>query len=77
MTIGRLYRVLGIPAHVHQWPNITCSVEANSVQLWEPKCKAVNYLMLNICCYHTETNQLLPQLYLQVPVRSVSASRTC
>ncbi|XP_026218529.1 minichromosome maintenance domain-containing protein 2 isoform X2 [Anabas testudineus] len=37
MRIGRLYRVLGIPAHVHQWPNITCSVEANSVQLWEPE----------------------------------------
>uniref|UniRef100_A0A667XI73 Minichromosome maintenance domain containing 2 n=1 Tax=Myripristis murdjan TaxID=586833 RepID=A0A667XI73_9TELE len=23
MRIGQLYRVLGIPAHVHQWPNIT------------------------------------------------------
>lgn len=44
MRIGRLYRVLGIPAHVHQWPNITWSVEANSVQLWEPECKAVNDL---------------------------------
>ncbi|XP_033494255.1 minichromosome maintenance domain-containing protein 2 [Epinephelus lanceolatus] len=37
MRIGRLYRVLGIPAHVHQWPNITWSVEANSVQPWEPE----------------------------------------
>ncbi|XP_029384780.1 minichromosome maintenance domain-containing protein 2 [Echeneis naucrates] len=37
MRIGRLYRVLGIPAHVHQWPYITWSVEANSVQLWEPE----------------------------------------
>ncbi|XP_069007782.1 minichromosome maintenance domain-containing protein 2 [Embiotoca jacksoni] len=37
MRIGRFYRVLGIPAHVHQWPNITCSVEANSVQPWEPE----------------------------------------
>nr|XP_046227270.1 minichromosome maintenance domain-containing protein 2 isoform X3 [Scatophagus argus] len=37
MRIGRLYRVLGIPAHVHQWPSITWSVEANSVQLWEPE----------------------------------------
>ncbi|XP_058506842.1 minichromosome maintenance domain-containing protein 2 [Solea solea] len=37
MRIGRLYRVLGIPAHVHQWPHITCSVEANNVQLWEPE----------------------------------------
>ncbi|XP_028288320.1 minichromosome maintenance domain-containing protein 2 [Parambassis ranga] len=37
MRIGRFYRVLGIPAHVHQWPNITWSVEANSIQLWEPK----------------------------------------
>ncbi|XP_018529465.1 minichromosome maintenance domain-containing protein 2 isoform X1 [Lates calcarifer] len=36
MRIGRLYRVLGIPAHVHQWPNITWSVEANNVQPWEP-----------------------------------------
>ncbi|XP_056155687.1 minichromosome maintenance domain-containing protein 2 [Lampris incognitus] len=35
MRIGRLYRVLGIPAHVHQWPNITWSVEANNVQPWE------------------------------------------
>ncbi|XP_042366553.1 minichromosome maintenance domain-containing protein 2-like [Plectropomus leopardus] len=38
MRIGRLYRVLGIPAHVHQWPNITWSVEANSIQPWEPEC---------------------------------------
>ncbi|XP_071341353.1 minichromosome maintenance domain-containing protein 2 isoform X2 [Trachinotus anak] len=37
MRIGRLYRVLGIPAHVHQWPNITWSVEANTVQPWEPE----------------------------------------
>lgn len=47
MRIGRLYRVLGIPAHVHQWPSITWSVEANSVQPWEPECKAVNDLILN------------------------------
>ncbi|KAM9337205.1 minichromosome maintenance domain-containing protein 2 [Symphorus nematophorus] len=37
MRIGRLYRVLGIPAHVHQWPSITWSVEANNVQPWEPE----------------------------------------
>ncbi|XP_022067067.2 minichromosome maintenance domain-containing protein 2 [Acanthochromis polyacanthus] len=37
MRIGRFYRVLGIPAHVHQSPNITWSVEANSVQPWEPE----------------------------------------
>ncbi|XP_078136446.1 minichromosome maintenance domain-containing protein 2 [Sander vitreus] len=37
MRIGQLYRVLGIPAHVHQWPSITWSVEANSVQPWEPE----------------------------------------
>ncbi|XP_070709339.1 minichromosome maintenance domain-containing protein 2 [Pempheris klunzingeri] len=37
VRIGRLYRVLGIPAHVHRWPNITWSVEANSVQPWEPE----------------------------------------
>ncbi|XP_029935177.1 minichromosome maintenance domain-containing protein 2 [Myripristis murdjan] len=43
MRIGQLYRVLGIPAHVHQWPNITWSVEANSVQPWEPVCKEVHY----------------------------------
>ncbi|XP_046879505.1 minichromosome maintenance domain-containing protein 2 [Hypomesus transpacificus] len=36
MRIGRLYRVLGIPAHVHQWPKVTWSVEANSVQPWKP-----------------------------------------
>lgn len=42
MRIGQLYRVLGISAHVHQWPNITCNVEANNIQLWEPQCKAVN-----------------------------------
>nr|XP_057915667.1 minichromosome maintenance domain-containing protein 2 isoform X2 [Doryrhamphus excisus] len=35
MSIGQLYRVIGIPAHVHQWPSITWSVEANSVQPWE------------------------------------------
>ncbi|XP_068160068.1 minichromosome maintenance domain-containing protein 2 [Antennarius striatus] len=32
MRIGQVYRVLGIPVHVHQWPNITWSVEANGVQ---------------------------------------------
>ncbi|XP_074477791.1 minichromosome maintenance domain-containing protein 2 isoform X2 [Sebastes fasciatus] len=37
MRIGRLYRVLGVPAHVHQWPSITWSVEANSLQPWEPE----------------------------------------
>ncbi|XP_047424227.1 minichromosome maintenance domain-containing protein 2 isoform X2 [Mugil cephalus] len=37
MRIGRFYRVLGIPAHVHQWPNITWGVEANNVQPWEPE----------------------------------------
>ncbi|KAM4606396.1 minichromosome maintenance domain-containing protein 2 [Polymixia lowei] len=38
MRVGRLYRVLGIPAHVHRWPGVTWSVEANSVQPWEPAC---------------------------------------
>uniref|UniRef100_A0A3Q1FH37 Minichromosome maintenance domain-containing protein 2 n=1 Tax=Acanthochromis polyacanthus TaxID=80966 RepID=A0A3Q1FH37_9TELE len=42
MRIGRFYRVLGIPAHVHQSPNITWSVEANSVQPWEPECHKVS-----------------------------------
>ncbi|XP_041669643.1 minichromosome maintenance domain-containing protein 2 isoform X2 [Cheilinus undulatus] len=37
MKIGRHYRVLGIPAHVHQWPNVTWSVETNNIQPWEPK----------------------------------------
>ncbi|XP_061821375.1 minichromosome maintenance domain-containing protein 2 [Nerophis lumbriciformis] len=37
MRIGQLYRVIGIPAHVHQWPNITWSVEVNNVQPWEPQ----------------------------------------
>ncbi|XP_023679584.1 minichromosome maintenance domain-containing protein 2 isoform X2 [Paramormyrops kingsleyae] len=37
MKIGKLYRVVGIPAHVHQWPHVTWSIEASSVQPWEPK----------------------------------------
>ncbi|XP_077480785.1 minichromosome maintenance domain-containing protein 2 isoform X1 [Stigmatopora argus] len=37
MSIGQRYRVIGIPAHVHRAPNITWSVEANSVQPWEPE----------------------------------------
>ncbi|KAJ8413374.1 hypothetical protein AAFF_G00093700 [Aldrovandia affinis] len=37
MTMGRLYRVVGIPAHVHQWPEVTWSVEANGVQPWTPE----------------------------------------
>lgn len=45
MRIGRLYRVIGVPAHVHQWQSISWSVEANSVQPWVPECKAVNYLI--------------------------------
>ncbi|CAL8399371.1 unnamed protein product [Gadus morhua 'NCC'] len=36
MELGRLYRVLGIPALVHQWPGLTWSVEASSVQPCEP-----------------------------------------
>ncbi|XP_017262230.1 minichromosome maintenance domain-containing protein 2 [Kryptolebias marmoratus] len=38
MRIGRLYRVIGVPALVHRWPGVTWSVEANRVQPWEPKC---------------------------------------
>uniref|UniRef100_A0A3Q3W6V7 Minichromosome maintenance domain-containing protein 2 n=1 Tax=Mola mola TaxID=94237 RepID=A0A3Q3W6V7_MOLML len=37
MRIGRLYRVVGFPAHVHQWQSISWSVEANNVQPWEPE----------------------------------------
>ncbi|KAL2085179.1 hypothetical protein ACEWY4_018499 [Coilia grayii] len=37
MRIGRLYRVVGIPAPVHQWPAVTWSVEASSVQPWTPE----------------------------------------
>ncbi|XP_076147012.1 minichromosome maintenance domain-containing protein 2 [Alosa pseudoharengus] len=37
MRIGRLYRVVGIPAHVHQWPTVTWSVEASSIQPWMPE----------------------------------------
>ncbi|XP_061569387.1 minichromosome maintenance domain-containing protein 2 [Cololabis saira] len=50
MRIGRLYRVLGIPAHVHQWPSITWNIEANSVQPWEPECRnkiSARFLELN------------------------------
>uniref|UniRef100_A0A672YFK3 Minichromosome maintenance domain containing 2 n=2 Tax=Sphaeramia orbicularis TaxID=375764 RepID=A0A672YFK3_9TELE len=35
MRIGQLYSVVGIPAHVHQWPHITWSIEANNIQPWE------------------------------------------
>ncbi|MBN3309675.1 MCMD2 protein, partial [Amia calva] len=38
MKIGRLYRIVGIPAHVHQWPDVILSVEANSIQPWTPEC---------------------------------------
>ncbi|KAL4630931.1 MCM domain-containing protein 2 [Arapaima gigas] len=42
MKIGRLYRVVGSPAHVHQWPHVTWSIEANSIQPWVPEgCGAV------------------------------------
>ncbi|XP_018596625.2 minichromosome maintenance domain-containing protein 2 [Scleropages formosus] len=37
MKIGRLYRVVGIPAYVHQWPHVIWSVEASSIQPWGPK----------------------------------------
>ncbi|KAI2648966.1 Minichromosome maintenance domain-containing protein 2 [Labeo rohita] len=37
MRIGHVYQVVGIPAHVHQWPNVTWSVEACSVQPWTQK----------------------------------------
>ncbi|XP_053717112.1 minichromosome maintenance domain-containing protein 2 isoform X5 [Synchiropus splendidus] len=35
MRLGHLYSVVGIPAHVHQWPNITWSIEANGVRKLE------------------------------------------
>lgn len=44
MRIGHLYRVVGIPAHVHQWPNVTWSVEACSIQPWTPKCTVLFWL---------------------------------
>lgn len=44
MRIGHLYQVVGIPAHVHQWPNVTWSVEACSVRPWTPKCKTLFWL---------------------------------
>ncbi|XP_072514098.1 minichromosome maintenance domain-containing protein 2 [Salminus brasiliensis] len=37
MKIGQVYRVVGIPAHVHQWPNIIWSIEASSVQTVMPE----------------------------------------
>ncbi|XP_077364838.1 minichromosome maintenance domain-containing protein 2 [Festucalex cinctus] len=37
MSIGQLYRVIGLPALVYRSPGITWSVEANSVQTWEPE----------------------------------------
>ncbi|XP_061660993.1 minichromosome maintenance domain-containing protein 2 isoform X2 [Syngnathoides biaculeatus] len=37
MSIGQLYRVIGVPAHVHWSSNVTWSVEANGVQPWEPE----------------------------------------
>lgn len=40
MGIGHTYTVLGIPAHVHQWPHITWSIEANNIQSWEPECSS-------------------------------------
>ncbi|XP_072306880.1 minichromosome maintenance domain-containing protein 2 [Eucyclogobius newberryi] len=40
MGIGQTYKVLGIPAHVHQWPHITWSIEANSIQPWQPECSS-------------------------------------
>lgn len=47
MRLGHLYRVLGFPAHVHQWQSISWSVEANNVQLWEPARKAAALLHTN------------------------------
>ncbi|CAL1596937.1 unnamed protein product [Knipowitschia caucasica] len=40
MGIGQTYKVLGIPAHVHQWPHVTWSIEANNIQPWEPECSS-------------------------------------
>uniref|UniRef100_A0A3Q3FC41 Minichromosome maintenance domain containing 2 n=1 Tax=Kryptolebias marmoratus TaxID=37003 RepID=A0A3Q3FC41_KRYMA len=45
MRIGRLYRVIGVPALVHRWPGVTWSVEANRVQPWEPKSPRVQQLL--------------------------------
>ncbi|KAI4884787.1 hypothetical protein NFI96_018752, partial [Prochilodus magdalenae] len=41
MKFGQVYRVVGIPAHIHQWPNITWSIEACSVQTVKPECEAL------------------------------------
>ncbi|KAB5533272.1 hypothetical protein PHYPO_G00129890 [Pangasianodon hypophthalmus] len=37
MKIGQLYRVVGIPAHVHQWSSITWTIEACSIQNLMPE----------------------------------------
>ncbi|XP_053467372.1 minichromosome maintenance domain-containing protein 2 [Ictalurus furcatus] len=50
MKIGQLYRVVGIPAHVHQWSNITWTIEACSVQNLMPdysSCVSDNFQVLH------------------------------
>lgn len=63
MMIGRLYRVIGFPAHVQHQHSISWSVEANSVQPWVPECKAVNDLISTLLqiytnCSHKRTNKM-------------------
>ncbi|XP_026860220.2 minichromosome maintenance domain-containing protein 2 [Electrophorus electricus] len=36
MKIGQIYQLVGIPAHVHQWPSVSWSIEACSIQTVMP-----------------------------------------
>lgn len=47
MKIGQICHVVGIPAHVHQWPNVTWSIEACSVQTIKPECEASFWFWLD------------------------------
>ncbi|XP_060921111.1 minichromosome maintenance domain-containing protein 2 [Labrus mixtus] len=65
MRIGRLYKVLGIPAHVHQWPSITLSVEANNIQPWEPESNAVLYFTCSRSKKNPVSGVVIPEINLK------------
>lgn len=66
MRIGRLYRVVGFPAHVHQWQSISWSVEANNVQPWEPECKPVNGLILVLLQIYRNSSRRCAHTYTKI-----------
>ncbi|XP_039610022.1 minichromosome maintenance domain-containing protein 2 [Polypterus senegalus] len=51
MKFGKMYSIIGMPAHVHKLPKVKLRIEANSVQPLIPKC--LSSISNNLKCLHS------------------------